>query len=110
MTFGITVTAPRPDPLAETVPGRRRALVDFSSLKARICLAAVVCAVASLAIEVSQRQSAHAALFRGADLGQFHQAIPEPVAVNSDIGRHLPSLPAPIPPPRASGSTDATCD
>src|SRR5262245_13668712 len=43
--------------------------------------------VTGLAIELGERQSAHAALWRSADLGKLHQRIPEPVRVDRE-GRH----------------------
>src|SRR5581483_4813390 len=42
--------------------------------------------VAALSVEVGQRDAAHPAFLRGADAGQFHQAQPQPVGVDPEIG------------------------
>jgi len=42
--------------------------------------------IASLAVEICQRDAAYAALLRPADLAQFHQARPQSVMIHAEIG------------------------
>jgi hypothetical protein len=42
--------------------------------------------VAALAVEVGQRDAADAALLGGAERRQFHQRVPEALAVDAELG------------------------
>src|SRR5690606_3112640 len=44
--------------------------------------------IAALAVQIGERQPGAAALRRGADLGHLHQAVPQPVAVDPQVGLH----------------------